>query len=54
MLSASIVDELLQSGRRGTISKLADLCDGNLELQTEIEVYKLCFTAFKILGLFDY
>ncbi|VDD88000.1 unnamed protein product [Enterobius vermicularis] len=41
MLSASIVDELLQSGRRGTISKLADLCDGNLELQTEIESIQL-------------
>lgn len=40
MFSASLLDELLQTGRRGPLSKLTELYDGNSESQVEIEVFE--------------
>uniref|UniRef100_A0A0N5ALP9 Protein SMG9 n=1 Tax=Syphacia muris TaxID=451379 RepID=A0A0N5ALP9_9BILA len=41
MFSASLLDELLQSGRRGPLSKLSEFYDGNSESQVEIESIQL-------------
>lgn len=48
MFSAAILDEVLRSGRRGGPTKNADLCDGKIEKQIEIESIQLISFLFQV------